>query len=119
MYGHLNVKWGFLWLVECEVIKQEATIRGADSILQSLSTHSRSPYGIWGFITSILLHQNTTLSYPKPYESIAHISTLIFSLKIIISKHSALLKVSLVFVTALCSTNMIGSSWTLFNLREC
>jgi len=75
-----------------------------------VSTHSRSPYGISGFITTNLLHQNTTVSYPKPDESISHISTLILSLKITISKHSPLLKVALAFVTALRSTNMICPS---------
>jgi len=75
-----------------------------------VSTHSLSPYGIRGFITIILLQQNTTLSYPKPDESISHIPTLILSLKIIISKHSAMLKVALDFVTSLRSTNMIDSS---------
>jgi hypothetical protein len=75
-----------------------------------VSTLSLSPYAIRGIITTILLQQNTTVSYPKPDKSISHISTLILSLKIVISKHSTMLKVALPFVTSLRSTNMIGSS---------
>ena len=75
-----------------------------------VSTRSPPPYGIRGYIATILLHQNTTGSYPKPDESISHIPTLILTLKIIISKHSAMLKVALAFVTSLRSTNVIGSS---------
>ena len=75
-----------------------------------VSTHSLSPYGIRGFITTILLQRNTTAFYPKPDESISHVPTLILSLKIIISKQSAMLKVALAFATSLRSINMVGSS---------
>jgi hypothetical protein len=77
---------------------------------KDVSKHSLSSYGIRGFITTILLQQNKTVTYPKPDESFSHIPTLILSLKIIISKHSATLKDALAFVTSFRSTKMIGSS---------
>jgi hypothetical protein len=96
-------------------MKQGAKIHGAKFLEQTVSckvvsTHSLSPYGIRGFVTTILLQQNTPLSYPKPDEFISHIPILILSLKIIISKQSAMLKVALALVTSLPSTNMIESS---------
>jgi hypothetical protein len=55
----------------------------------------------------LLPQENVTVSYPQPDEHISYFPTLISSLKIIISKYTATLKVALAFVY---STNMIGSS---------